>query len=450
MKRFATILLVMVMILSMATTAFAAEKNDSITVTGTKVGETYALYKLFDLKVDNEENPAAYSYTVNSGWEEFFAGDAAKYITKNDAGYVTAISDAAALAKDAAAWTGKPTATQSTPATGTSVVFSGLENGYWLITSTLGTEAMIQTTPDKAAVTINEKNPEDTITKTVKEDSTGEFGTFNNAQIGDLVEFKSVITLNKSTRNVKVTDTMDEGLTYTAGSVAIDGLTKGTEYTVEEETATGFVISFSDEYIKTLTAATTLNLTYTATLNASVIQNTAIDAQINRIKITYGDQQSVEQTTTTTTHNFKIFKHANNSEENLAGATFELKKGDAVVKLIKINDTNYRVAMAGEAGAVETFTTVADGDIVIWGVDADSDYTLNETAAPAGYNKLTAEVAVTVSASNDTRVDVINNAGTELPSTGGVGTTVFYVIGGLMMLMAVVLLVTKKRMASAE
>ena len=154
----------------------------------------------------------------------------------------------------------------------------------------------------------------------------------------------------------------------------------------------------------------------------------------------------MDVSTTTTTHSFSVFKHAKDSTDNLADAVFSLKKNGAVVSLIKLNDTNYRVAMPGETGAVTTFATVEGGDIVIWGVDSDSDYTLLETEAPAGYNKLTAEVEVTVSADNATRADVENQTGAELPSTGGIGTTLFYVVGGLMVAGALVVLVSKKRM----
>lgn len=455
MKKLVTLLLAMVMIFSLATTAFAAGTN-TITVKGTVENETYKIYKLFDLSVNEEMT--AYTYTVNEKWEEFFTTGAGKdYVIIDDQGYVTIENEAAAanLAKVAAAALAGKTEAGSIEATGESVTFTGLDNGYYLITSTLGTLAMTDTTPTNPNPEVNEKNKEDTIVKEVKEDSTKEYGEKNDAQVGDLVEFKSTITLVKNTRNVTVHDKMDSGLTYTVGSAAIEDLTKGTDYTLVETPDDGdtFDIVFSQTYLDSLTAPeTVLTLTYTATLNENAVvkdeNGVAIVDQNNETKITYGDKQSVEDQTTTTTHKFVVNKFAAGVED-LADAVFSLKKADAVVKLIQIDDNNYRVAKEGEEGVTE-FTTVASGDIVIWGVDADDDYTLEEITAPAGYNKLPAEVEVTVDADNSTQVDVENKAGTELPSTGGVGTTMFYVIGGLMMLMAVVLLVTKKRMASAE
>lgn len=122
-----------------------------------------------------------------------------------------------------------------------------------------------------------------------------------------------------------------------------------------------------------------------------------------------------------------------------------LKKNGTVVKLVKLDDNNYRVSNGDEEGAVDTFTTVASGDIVIWGVDSDDDYTLEEITPPSGYNKLNAEVTVEVDAENGTRIDVENKSGEELPSTGGIGTTLFYVIGGIMLAGAVIILVARRR-----
>ena len=134
---------------------------------------------------------------------------------------------------------------------------------------------------------------------------------------------------------------------------------------------------------------------------------------------------------------------------------FELRDNDKVVPLIKVSDTEYRVANANEQGSVTTFKTVSSGNIVITGVDSDEGtangqhkYTLVETEAPAGYNKLDAPVAVTVGTQNSFVAEVGNNAGTVLPSTGGIGTTIFYTIGAVLVLGAGVLMVTKRRMAN--
>ena len=464
MKRFAAFLLVLAMILSLAIPAFAAG-NGKITVTNAQAGETYAVYQMFELSVDSETDPKAYTYTINPTWAAFFAegGAGKQYITVNDAGAVTAVSDAAALAKAASAWAGKPAATQSIIAAADSVEFTGLDNGYWLITSTLGTLAMIDTTPDKNEVKVNEKNSTNIIEKQVKEDSTGLYGDGNDAQVGDTIEFQSTVTIVKNTRNVVVHDDMTPGLTFDPDSLAIAGLTQGTEYTVDFNPKDGddFEISFTQSWIDSLDfgndGVNSYVITYTATLNKNaVVKNgngVALVDQSNKTYVSFGnDSKSTYDETITHTHKFNIYKHASGVDKHLAGAEFQLKQGEDIIELVQIdkNDPhNYRVAKPNEEGAVETFTTVDSGDIVIWGVDKDT-YTLVEINAPYGYNKLDEPITVKVDGANATRIVVANQSGTELPSTGGVGTTMFYIFGGILVLAAVVLLVTKKRMAVAE
>ena len=116
--------------------------------------------------------------------------------------------------------------------------------------------------------------------------------------------------------------------------------------------------------------------------------------------------------------------------------------------VVKVSDTEYRVANGEEANSVDSFTTVSTGNIVVTGVDLD-DYTLVETVAPAGYNLLKDPVPVKVEAANNLIVEVANSTGSELPETGGMGTTIFYVLGSILVLGAAVLLITKKRMNAA-
>ena len=463
-KRLFGMILAIVMICSMSITAFAAT-NDSITVTNAPKGELYSIYKMFDLSVDDVEDPEAYRYTVNEDWADFFAanGAGAAYVTIEN-GVVTAVSDAAALAKAAAAWDAKPAALETLEAgEDRTVKFDNLENGYYLITSTLGTVSMIRTTPADKDVTVKEKNPEDTIIKEVKEDSTGEYGKENDAQVGDTVDFKSEAKLLPNTTNVKIHDTMDEGLTYNDDVVIyLDAEFKtalNTEYYEVQDTpdeGETFTIKFTQAYLDTLTETTTLYLKYTAVLNEKAVvvdeNGIAIVDQYNKTKITYGNKQSVEDQTKTTTHVSAVNKYAEKIE-NLAGAEFALKKDGKVVMLVKLDELNYRVATAEEialGNTVDKFVTVEAGDISIWGLDSDDDYTLEELKAPEGYNKLANDVVFTVNADNSSKTDVENKTGTELPETGGIGTTIFYIAGGILVLAAVVFLVTRKRMGAHE
>ena len=458
-KKLASLLLALVMVFALATTAFAAGTN-SITVDGAQKGETYEIYKMLDLIVN--EDQTAYSYTVNSNWTNFFTDDGAgaAYVDIDAQGYVTwkedkdTASDMEAFAKAAAAFASANGLTSVvdaiTPTEDGAITFNNLDSGYYLITSTNGTLAMVKTTPKNPAATVNEKNPDHTLDKQVQEDSDSSWGKANSAQIGDIVNFKTTITVKKGAKNLIMHDKMEDGLSFNADSVAIASLTKGRDYTVVTTDLTDgctFEILFKQSYLDTITADTTLTVTYNAVLNKSA---DITNGEKNDAKITWGDASNTEWSETVTkTYQFDILKYdAKDDQKNpLAGATFQLKDASGnVVKLVKVSDTEYRVANGNEAGAVDEFTTVASGKIVIKGVDLDK-YTLVETAAPAGYNKLKDPVEVTVPETNALTVEVPNASGTELPSTGGMGTTIFYVLGSILVIGAAVLLVTKKRMS---
>lgn len=497
MKKLVSLLLATVMIFAMTITAFAAqESNNTITINNARVGETYKAFKMLELSVNDTSNPTAYRYTVAPGWQDFFADDNSSVwgtvLEKDSTGTYfqgkagiaseTAWSSSSVLSAfaEAAAKYVKDnnlTTTISVKAEETKAILNTTESGYYLITSTLGTRAMIDTTPGN--VSINEKNDDNTIVKTVKEDSTGNYGKENDAQVGDTVEFKSVATIVPRSINVKIHDTMDAGLTLNPNSIKVytDEALK-TEYT-DATIRTGnnadagdtFTIDIPDGFASTAENSQNLYIVYTAEVNSNAIvkdaNGVAIVDQENKTKVTYGDKTSTrEDKTKTSTHKFSVFKHATDSTDNLANAVFQLKKNGTVVNLVKLDANNYRVVDDTETGVAAThvagnnelatvaadtivsdFVTVANGDIVIWGVDSDSDYTLKEIQAPKGYNLLSAEVKVTVNSDNATRIDVENKTGIELPSTGGMGTTIFYVLGTILVLGAGVLLITRKRMS---
>lgn len=500
-KKLVSLLVALVMVLSMSVTAFAAQSStNTITVKGAKPGETYKAYKMLELVVNDTANPTAYTYTAASDWADFFDDSNiavwGTVLVKDEQGYFTAKegvnsetawdagSALSAFAEAAAKYAADNHLTAVSTATcesgATSVVLNTTESGYYLVTSTLGTRAMIDTTPGN--VEINEKNSEDTIEKTVQEDSTGSYGASNDAQVGDTVEFKSVATIVPRSINVKIHDTMDSGLTLNASSIALytdEALT--TAYAgaavrtgTNADTGDTFTIDIPDTFAATATEDQKLYIVYTAEVNAAAVvkdgSGVAIVDQKNKTHVSFGDNtSSTEATTTTTTHKFTVHKYATDVT-NLANAIFQVKKNGTVVNLVKLDDTNYRIVDDTETGEavshkgenqevvsrdagtiVSDFVTVASGDIVIWGVDSDADYAIEEIQAPKGYNMINpATVSVTVDANNSTTVNVENKSGAELPSTGGMGTTIFYVVGSILLIGAAVLLITKKRMNATK
>ena len=375
-----------------------------------------------------------------------------------------------AFGKAAAAYAnGKPTAaTAITPSADGSITFSNLEDGYYLVTSTNGTLAMVLTTPDNPKAEVNEKNPDATIEKKAQEDSDSTWGDSNTAQIGDTVNFQTTISAKKGAKNYVLHDQMEDGLTLNQNSIVVKvgetALTQGTDYTVAFNTTDGcdFEITFTQTYLDTISGDTTIVVTYSAVLNGNA--EIADQTNDNKTQLTYGANSKTEwDTTATKTFMIDIVK-TDSSYKLLTGAKFELydaKTAGNKIPLVKVSEGVYRVATAAESSAEGFVSAVIEaGKVTVKGLDADTTYYLEETAAPAGYNKLGERVDVKIEKTNLTTsmtgdtwaagnggVQITNNAGTELPSTGGMGTTLFYVLGSILVLGAAVLLVTKKRMS---
>lgn len=484
-KKFASLLLALVMVFALATTAFAAGTNGSITISNPVDGQTYNAYLMFELESYNTET-GAYSYKITEAWREFvttgagkdyFSIDAQDYVTLKEGVTVEDNSTtAAAIAKAAVAYaTSKGLTPAATLPNNDNYTASGLTLGYYVVDSSLG--ALCGLTTTKPSATISEKNEVPVPEKTVKEDSTGNYGESNTAQIGDTVEFKTVIHAKKGAQNYKLHDQMEAGLTLNQDSITVTvnntALTKVTDYTVAFNVACkdkngadatcDFEITFSNDYLSTITADTDIVVTYTAVLNENA--EIADATNDNDTVLDYGDDSRSEwDETTTKTFMFDIIK-TDSSMKVLNGAKFELYDAQTAgnkIDLVKVFDGVYRVATATEKGAVGfTSAVIEAGKATVKGLDANTTYWLEETEAPAGYNKLAGRVEVNIENSNlttnmtgdiwgtgDGGVQITNNTGSLLPSTGGMGTTIFYVVGSILVIGAAVLLITRKRMSN--
>lgn len=476
MKKLMAALLAVAMVCAMAIPAWAAggttAGTGSITIDKAVSGETYTIYKMFDL---NSYDPTAgtYSYTVVSAWEDFFKDGAAgnSYITLEN-GHPTWVkgAQAADFAKAALAYATEKniTATKKETATSNTVSFTGLDLGYYLVDTSLGALCGLDTT--KPDATINEKNEVPDIDKKVA-DSEGNWVTENTAKIGDTVNYKVTITVQTANNRYVLHDTMSEGLTFNKDSVKVTVGTEEVATTNYDVVTTGigtetFNVKFKDEYIATLAAGTKIEVTYSAVVNAKAKVDS--DKNTNEAHLVYGNKHETEKHETKTyLYEFDLIKFSGSTKKLLGGAQFKLydaETGGNEIKLVKNEDDTYRVATATET-PVAYIETVAGKTVKISGLDKKVYY-LEETVPPAGYNGLTQRVKVDLStgskkvtagyfndgtydeslASSIGGVAVVNNAGTTLPGTGGIGTTIFYVIGGGLMAAAAILLITKKRM----
>ena len=354
-----------------------------------------------------------------------------------------------------------PVATRT--ADSTTVAFTGLNLGYYLIDTTLGTLCSLDTT--KPDATMNEKNEVPSQTKEVQEDSDGSWGDENTAEIGDTVNYRTTINAKTGAKGYVLHDVMSTGLTLNENSVTVTGLTKGQDansgdyHVVTTGLSDGctFEVVFHQSYLDTITANTDIVVTYSAVVNENA--KVSPSANPNKTTLKYGEGSKFETVPSETeTYTFKV-DVVKTDEDNkvLDGAQFKLfdaKTGGNEIALVKVSDGVYRLAKDGETG-VEYITTVK-GQLEIKGFDANTNYYLEETKAPDGYNKLAERVEIAVknanleaSVSNDTYqsggVHIVNKAGDLLPTTGGMGTTILYIIGGVLVIGAGAVLIIRRR-----
>lgn len=476
-KRVLALLAAFALVLAMAVPAFAEENTGRITVQGAVNGEIYSIYKIFDVTgYDMTTNPHKITYKVTDGWASFFekGNPGANYVTLDSKNQISGTtldsSTAPEFAAAAIEWAKDSNhnikATDSKTANGDSVTFTNVANGYYLVDTSLGALCSLDNVTGNTAK-ISEKNKVPSVEKKVK--SGDDYKSSNSAKIGDTVEYKTTITINGSVEKVVLHDKMDAGLTFneTSVKVKVGGAdVPEANYTLqkpgtESSDPCTFEIEFKDSYIAGLETGTQIEVTYSATLNESAVIGTTGNKNDTWLK--YGNSGSVTSETTTYSYSFDLVK-TDSDGTLLAGAKFKLYADQDCtneIKLVADGTNGYRVATTGETG-VPYIETSANNALTIKGLKGTTAYYLKEIEAPKGYNELENAFAFNIASANissnlsdtsnkwdegkSTGIHIINNAGTTLPSTGGMGTTVFYVVGGGLMAVAVVLLVTKKRM----
>ena len=447
--------LALVMTLAMAAPTMAA----TITVDPAVKGQTYTAYKIFD--VTKAEGSEGYSYTANQAMYDLLNGKVAGVTltaTSVAGKYNASMTNTEDTAKALAVFLNDNitslTKAKEVKAADTKAVIDGLEPGYYFVDSSLGSLCILNTTTD--TVTVKEKNQEPTIDKKFSETSDGTYS------VGDKIPYTVTVTAggNAETSYV-VTDTMSESLTFNDDIKIMVGETDITNDTTkvtiakpaEGDTFT-FKITFAKEYVATLVKDTKIVITYSATLNEKSVQGMGAN---NKAILNFGSDSSVQQDVVVKNYKASFIKVDGTTKAALAGVTFKLTDNAGnEIKLVDLSNGVYRVAMATETAA-ENITTPANGVIEIQGL-RNGTYKLVELSTLSGYNLLAGPVEFTIANANnlyslnaegtpDNNV-IENNMGTVLPTTGGMGTTLFYIVGGLMVVCAGVVLVTKKRMGN--
>lgn len=474
-KKIAAMLFAFAMVFSMGTNV-KAEGTGKITINPANAGETYNVYKILTLQ-SYDKDKGLYSYVKNGDqWDGFIdSAQADGYLTINDDGYVEFV-DAKKTEKDyrefaqkalAYAKEKKIPATQTvTPGAGaTTATIYKLDLGYYLVGSTVGALCSLDTTNPE--VTVSDKNDAPTVEKKIAKDGdTNNLVPNNSANIGEHVVYQTTINVKPGAKNYVLHDTMDSHLDFVGILQAhlSDGtnLTNDGDYVVQKGPADKctFDISFTDVFYNKYRSKiddgtiTKIIVQYSATVKDDAVVK---EEMKNTTHLTYGDNNTPTEDSETITKTFGIpvFKYTKN-DQALAGAEFMLSTDpnctdeSKTLKFTLNNDTNkYRFAADGNA----TLTSLNNGRIDIEGLKAGTYY-LKETKAPDGYNLLKKIQIIEIGEDGSIKlngtgitgdVKVENNSGIELPSTGGMGTTLIYLAGIVLVVLSGYVLISKRR-----
>lgn len=488
-KKIAAIMFAFMMVVSMScnvkaddTTATTETGEGKITINNAIPGQTYKIYKILELE-SYDSTTGNYAYKVTPEWKNFVDGDGNAYLKRVDGtDYVNWVGDATnkgahvkEFAKNAIAYVkkanspvitykGEKAPDASAGKTTSTVTFDSLPLGYYLVDSSAGSLCGLDTTAKE--VTIEEKNGVPSVDKKVSNTQNGTYGTSNNASIGDTVYFQTIITAQPGAQNYVLHDKMTAGLKFNGNvevkkgesPVATLGYTLKTSDFNDDCT---FEIVFGQTFCDDLQKDEKITVTYSATLNENAVIGNDANTNTNKTLLSYGDsQKTTEVTTNTKTFKMNVFKYTENKtdktkKDGLADAVFTLKKDGETntINFVKektdeIKGDIYRVANTGDA----SIKTNKSGKFTIKGLSAGT-YKLKETKQPEGYNKLSGPVTVVIDEKGKVTVDgvdadpvkVLNKTGTVLPSTGGAGTTMIYLVGAVLVLGSGVVLVTKRR-----
>lgn len=509
MKKLLSLVLALAMILMVGaafaqTVGTAADGTGTITISNAAKGETYSIVKIFDATITNDATATtdatgiAYTGTIPDDLSAYFETDSTGNIIRK----ATATDDAA-LVTAVQAYAKKQTATASATSDGSVLTFQGLTYGYYAVISSQGATVTVDSLRPNA--TVRDKNTKEiTADKVVKNvsysigdkiDYTATFDTVNFYGSGDdaeqVIKYTITDTLPEFLSNVVIdsvivtkkdgttTDATITGKSFgTNGSFDIDWADEVTPetnpktYTSKYDNGAKIIVT----YHGTLTSVTNIN---TADTNTIKIQPTTVKPD-GTTEEPWDDKWQDDAEIKTYA---AALKKVDEKGQTLAGAEFSftgltVTDGDAAGEYIVVS---YNPSSTTESASLATND---NGMLYIVGLASDVSLNGTETKAPNGYNKLTTSITLvpqimttdiyTTSGSikydakgnviaseatasstrtvqknltdlDENAVVVENRKGTELPSTGGIGTTIFYVLGGLLVVGAAVILVARRK-----
>ena len=491
-KKLASLLMALVMVLGMSVgttvTAFAANTNaHTITITNDKSGHTYTAYQVFagDISAGKLTN-VEWGSGVNGA---DVLADLVKLEPYKDCKSAEDVADVLVSFGDDSAQLdafAKVVGTHLTTVAGTSTqtaspyTISVTGDGYYFVkdSGTIGTDDAATKYILKVVgdVTVKAKAETPSIDKVIvnADSANGGEGKGTAQDVGSVVNFKLTSKVpamdGYDTYTYIVNDTMSAGLTFNNDvAVTIDGVAY-TDFTVAQN-GQSFTITFNNFISQKANAGKAIVITYSATINENALTT---DKETNTVNLEYSnnpnDSESKGETPESIVYvyDFDIVIDKYTGDEatgtRLAGAKFVLK--NASEKYYYYNGETKKVEWKDTLSEATEVTTDQSGAAKFQGLDSGTYY-LHETEAPAGYNLLKEDVTVTITATygDDGQITsssatsanngqyqqvqkIENKSGATLPSTGGIGTTLLYIIGAILVVGAGVLLVARRRMHS--
>lgn len=491
LKQYLATALALIVAMAVATPALAAE----IRMEGVKKGETYSAYKILNytsLDTNNDSKKDAYSYfltaeqydagedgsakagglgallestglhfTRSADGDRYFVDNTSSFTTEAQAKVITQAlyadynSDTSILKAKCIASATAIAEESGDSATQTKATFQGLEDGYWFVTSSVGSLCSLQSYDDEDIVV--EKNSAPSIDKRQKADPAAETSYENrllHLGIGDTVYYQIEITDGTGTdAAMTITDALSAGITYQGDAKLFDE--DGQEITGEgvtiETSGNGFTATLDAGYVAGLGDGAKAYLRYTGVINKDAVVDNAT-ANSNTATLEYSHQTSVD-TTYVETYDILVHKVISEKLTFLDGAEFKLYDaetgGNQILLSKDAEGTGMYVDAEGDAATTIDINS-ADG-VNVRGLKPGT-YWLEEVVVPNGYNKLAgrSSVEVTAGQTGQTIISIENSSGTVLPHTGGMGTTLFYLLGSSLVLTACAVLMIRGRMSAED
>ena len=508
-KSLAGLIPALVLMFNLLSVTALASDSGSITVSNATAGVTYQAYKILDATVSGDKT----AYTTTAALKDVLGETGSPFtvadVADEQGNYSVTVAEGVSgdvisgWLKAHSEYFHPISATSGTDAsgraTGTEVCFTGLAYGYYYVTSSLGAEVTVDSAApsvvvyDKNMQAPNSVDKKLTAEKAAYQQSAQEnlSTDINDAAVGtvqsyavtfhatnwvteqtsDGIQTEKVtkytvcdtptnLTVDKSSVNVVVTDATGDK------TVIQNGVASGDAYpaTVSLDAGDEKPLTVELDWVKngeSIYQATDgkPEILVTLTYQAEVLAGGADSGAVNHAAVTYnGDKPVGTDETRTHTYKFRLEK-VDGDGNPLTGAKFALYLGTEIINLIAVDD-GYRVAEAGEPGAVATIDMTNVSQVVIKGLDKQ-EYILKEVLAPDGYKLLDADMKVfedTLIAGTDPipegdqapgAVTVRNQHSLKLPFTGGGGTVALYVVGAALALGAVIVLVVRNRLRKA-